>query len=109
MRKSKFYKTYKVFSYQGSFEIFDFISNSLKPVRFNELKSIKNQLRGNYLSSKTIDERVKDLEKENIIKKVPDEKNRYFGYIVTDEGREKINIVRETEEKLSKIDRKYKK
>ncbi len=108
MVEPKFYRLFKLFSYQGNFEILDYLSKNNKPIRYSELKTIKNLVRGNYLSSKTIVRRLKELEQEDIIKKelVDPKRSSAVGYKITDFGSKAIDVFKETESKLEVLSNK---
>ena len=102
-------KNIKLFLKEGAFEIINLLEHSNKPIQYKEITFTKNNLRGNFLSSKTISQRLKELETNEIIKKefIKTNSKTRFGYAITDYGRKSMDILKETQNKFETLKEKY--
>lgn len=100
-----FEKYFNFYALKGNLEILKYLNNSKKPEQFKNLRNLINPNTTKKFSSKTIAQRLNELEEKGIIGNVIiiDKRKKYVGYTLTDKGKNTYEILKETAEKLEKI------
>lgn len=75
------------------------------PLQFKDLKLIANPKTNKKYSTRTISQSLKELEEEEIISNqiITKNKRRTVGYIITEKGKQTLNIIKEAESKYKKL------
>lgn len=85
--------------------ILTYIKNSNSAVQFKELRFLSNPKTNKKYSSSTISEKLKKLQEENLIEKIviKNKSPTRNGYILTEKSKKTFEILKETEDKYSKL------
>lgn len=99
------YENLDYFALNGNLVILESLYNSSRPMQFKELRDLVNPRTNKKFSSSTIALKLKELENKGVIENevYKDKKKKVVAYSISNRGKETYLVLKETEEKLKKI------